>query len=387
MLVVALVVASSGQVEAAVDLGTIMPLGDSITAGGYRRYLYTELKNRGYAFLFVGSQTDKDALLAGASPPQVKHEGHGGYRILDIESNLEGLNEDTTGYPSSTNNGGYWLTGIAQGPNARPPASPRFILLHIGTNDINWTPPQGCIDHLRKLVTRLVNARPEAHLLVASLVPRSDTATNEARNQRYNELIPTLLQEAAFRGKRITFVDMHAALTTADIGDTLHPTNAGYLKMAKTWAAAIEAIVKRSDTPTDAGSAPTRDAGEPVRADAGMPTPDADSMSPASGGRGGSAASDAAARPDTGASGGATGRGGEAGSGGRGGMGDEDDDGNEDEDAEDPESDDDEARHRRTTSGCSVAPLRGKDAALPWFVFACVVFRCRRPRSAVAKTT
>src|SRR5712692_3908966 len=47
---------------------TIMPLGDSITygfpvPGGYRNRLYSDLRNAGYSFSFVGTSTDNPSSL------------------------------------------------------------------------------------------------------------------------------------------------------------------------------------------------------------------------------------------------------------------------------------------------------------------------------------
>jgi hypothetical protein len=231
------------------DLGKIMPFGDSITAGKYRLYLYQDLTNAGYSFQFIGSQTDANAVLSSATPAQNRHEGHGGYTILDLETNIDSLNDNTSGYPSSTNNGGYWFPGIPSGPNARAPAYPDFILVQAGTNDISeHETAQECINNLRRLLVRIVTDRPDARVLVASIVPRIDSIATwgpyESVGAAYGAMIPALLAESAFRGKHLTFVDMHAALSgPGDIGDDgLHPSNAGYSKMAATWMQAIVAI-------------------------------------------------------------------------------------------------------------------------------------------------
>jgi len=223
------------------DLGEIMPLGDSITQGGYRRFLLGDLNGRGTTFSFVGTQTTASDGIPNLDPPQTHHEGHGGYRIGDIESNLDGLNDQTTGYPRSTNHGGFWFPGIPDGPEKRPAVYPNIILLHAGTNDITLgATPEQARDRLRALITRIVTDRPKAQLIVASITPRTDD--KEGANAAYDALIPALLKEPAFAGKNISFVDMHSKLTPKDLGDAVHPSDVGYQKMADAWLQAILAL-------------------------------------------------------------------------------------------------------------------------------------------------
>src|SRR4029450_12046935 len=54
-----------------------------------------------------------------------------------------------------------------------------------------------------------------------------------------NAAIRGLLQAKVNAGKRVHLVDMHAALTTADLIDGIHPTAAGYDKMAAAWYGAL----------------------------------------------------------------------------------------------------------------------------------------------------
>ena len=116
-----------------------MPLGDSLTwgdqtdptlgpiPGGYRTQLYLDLHHAGYGFNFVGTiSTNASATLSAAG--QTLNEGHPGYRINQIQDNLDGYNGLQDAY------GGYWLSG--GGGTGRSPIDPNYILLLIGTNDI-----------------------------------------------------------------------------------------------------------------------------------------------------------------------------------------------------------------------------------------------------------
>ena len=89
----------------------IMPVGDSCTAGmgdpsygGYRTDLYKHYTNAGLNFQFVGSQTGGPSSL-----PQRNHEGHSGWTIPQISSNID-----------------KWLNTY----------NPDVVLLWIGGNDI-----------------------------------------------------------------------------------------------------------------------------------------------------------------------------------------------------------------------------------------------------------
>ena len=96
---------------------TIMPLGDSLTAGddptrpttspqSYRGYLYNSLLAAGYDVDFVGSQQNE--AISGGDPD---HEGHGGYTIGPDNSTLC----DGCG-PANLDSG---LEGLADGVHAR----------------------------------------------------------------------------------------------------------------------------------------------------------------------------------------------------------------------------------------------------------------------------
>src|SRR5207237_6635 len=118
----------------AVNLGGIMPLGDSITDGfnlppGYRQDLYTLLRGGGYDFTYVGSATDRSTPTLDAAGQQ-HHEGHSGYVIKDLgPAPPTAFTQAYTPPGSIADNLNTWLDPCT-GPN------PNFILLMIGTNDV-----------------------------------------------------------------------------------------------------------------------------------------------------------------------------------------------------------------------------------------------------------
>lgn len=232
----------------AADLGNIWPLGDSITyganyAGGYRETLYTNLTARGYTFNLVGTLTSNPSTLL-TTAGQTHHDGHSGYSITnatDIFGTARaGIYEGIVTWHLSIN-------------------APDVILLLIGINDLNIgyqinTAPQ----RLDLLVTRLFSYYPNTRLLVASL-PDADqnnayrhSATNDitVAVSNYNTGIISVVANHRALGQQISFVDIHSGLTLADLGDGLHPSAAGYIKMGNIWADAIVA-----ETPKFAGPA------------------------------------------------------------------------------------------------------------------------------------
>ncbi|GAA1532423.1 SGNH/GDSL hydrolase family protein [Dactylosporangium maewongense] len=215
----------------------IMPLGDSITEGtqvpgGYRIGLWQRLAAGGYRNDFVGSQFNGPASLWDHD-----HEGHPGWRIDQIDANITGWLRTTT---------------------------PRTVLLHIGTNDIlQNSNVAGAPGRLSTLVDHITAAAPNADVFVASIIPLSNSG-QESAARTFNATIPGMVQGKVNAGKRVHFVDMHAALTTGDLIDGVHPTASGYDKMAATWYTALRAVpgsIGDPGTPTSPGT-PTGGTGD-----------------------------------------------------------------------------------------------------------------------------
>ena len=190
----------------------VMPLGDSITdgytvPGGYRNGLWQRLGATGRHPDFVGTGYNGPVTLGDHD-----HEGHPGWRIDQIDANVAG-----------------WLRS----------ANPRTVLLHIGTNDIiqNYdlahAPARlsALIDHIRTLA-------PNVQLFVAQLIPAGD-ATNETRTRAFNAALPGVVAQ---KGPLTHLVDMHSAITTADLVGGVHPDADGYDRMAARWYAALQSV-------------------------------------------------------------------------------------------------------------------------------------------------
>ncbi|MFF7729283.1 FG-GAP-like repeat-containing protein [Streptomyces sp. NPDC008001] len=184
---------------------TVMPLGDSITYGagsstesGYRGELWNRLASHTDHLDFVGS-------VQNGKLPDLDHEGHWGWKIGGLSSNID-----------------RWL----------PAAQPNVVLLHIGTNDLNDnyhvdTAPR----RLGDLIDKITSAAPDVTVLVSSLVP-STTADTQKRIEQFNAVVPQLVAERKAKGRHVGYVDM-GAVTTSDLADDLHPKDSGYVKMAE----------------------------------------------------------------------------------------------------------------------------------------------------------
>jgi hypothetical protein len=143
------------------------------------------------------------------------HQGHPGWRIDQIDANIVG-----------------WLNA----------SNPRTVLLHIGTNDVlqNFN-VAGAPGRLSTLIDRITNTKPAADVFVAQIIPLSNSGQNAAV-RTFNAAIPGIVQSKVNAGKRVHLVDMHSALTTADLIDGVHPTAGGYDKMAAVWYNALLSV-------------------------------------------------------------------------------------------------------------------------------------------------
>lgn len=227
----ALAMTSTGLALAAVPAAAesnggvrVMPLGDSITEGtqvpgGYRIGLWQRMAAGGYTVDLVGTQFNGPSNLGDHD-----HQGHPGWRIDQIHANING-----------------WLAAT----------TPRTVLLHIGTNDVlqNYN-LSGAPGRLSALIDRITAAAPSADVFVATIIPLSN-AGQESNARAFNSAIPGIVQSKVNAGRRVHLVDMHSALSTADLIDGIHPTANGYDKMAATWYSALQA------TPGSIGSGGT----------------------------------------------------------------------------------------------------------------------------------
>jgi lysophospholipase L1-like esterase len=195
----------------------ILPLGDSITHGysstddaGYRSALFKLIVAANQNVTFIGSLTNGPTTVSGKTFPR-NHEGHDGFTVTQI-------------------------TGLV------PPAksfstTPHIVLLHAGTNDMTMNAdPTTTANQLSTLITDLVNAAPDALIVVAKIVPLGYSNSNYTS---YIAKIPGIVQ--SHTSGHVIMVDM-STLPTSDIrgSGNVHPTDQGYADMANLWYGAIK---------------------------------------------------------------------------------------------------------------------------------------------------
>jgi lysophospholipase L1-like esterase len=206
----------------------VMPLGDSITdgiqtPGGYRIGLWQRFTGAGYKVDFVGSLSNGPSNLGDHD-----HEGHSGWRIDQIDANIVG-----------------WLNTY----------QPHTVLLHIGTNDIiQNNDVSNAPNRLSALIDHITAKVPSAEVFVAQLIP---LASSDSAVRTFNAAIPGIVQSKVAAGKHVHMVDMHSALTTADLVDGVHPTATGYDKMATVWYNALLSVPGSIGTPGQPSGSPS----------------------------------------------------------------------------------------------------------------------------------
>jgi lysophospholipase L1-like esterase len=206
----------------------VMPLGDSITEGccrapmgGYRIELFRQALANAKNITFVGSLSNGPSAVDGRPFP-TKHEGHGGWRISQIAGIADKVISDS---------------------------APHIVLLKIGTNDINGNDEvTNASNRLASLIDQITKDAPAALVVVSAIIPTANDATNQ-RVQDYNSAIHDKATAAATTGKHVLFVDNYQAFAssanykTALMADNLHPNDAGYAVLGKSFYQAIEGML------------------------------------------------------------------------------------------------------------------------------------------------
>lgn len=185
----------------------IMAVGDSITEGGaddgYRRPLLERLKADGHAVEFVGSR----------GTPPLLHEGYGG-------KNAE------------------FLAEVA--PERFREQRPDVVLLHAGHNHFaDEQPVPGIVAATESMIAAFRRENPRVIVLLARVIP-------SGKLPKYS-YIPELngrLGEVADR-LDVVLVDQATGFdwTTDTTDDKVHPSPAGYAKMAERWHATLTPLL------------------------------------------------------------------------------------------------------------------------------------------------
>ncbi len=208
----------------------IMPLGDSITwdwryfdnridaqRHGYRNYLWYLLQEGGYDVDFVGSRHNGSSVLP---PYDGDNEGHTGWTTHQIADKVYGYMTKNT---------------------------PDIVLLHIGTNDSAYYSVSGGIYGMERILDEIDRYEEDYHrkvyVIVAYII---DLRKDPSWVAAYNSQLKTLLASRIAAGDAIVTVDMYRGAGLSywgDLHDGIHPTDAGYRKMAKAWYNALKPVL------------------------------------------------------------------------------------------------------------------------------------------------
>ena len=153
----------------------------------------------------------------------LRHEGHDGWRIDQVDSVLD----------------------KALASAARPPD---LVTIHLGTNDCYQGARTDLMQQrLESLLGHLFTKVPEAKVFLASLIgfPRKAGCV-----EAFNAGLPSTVAAHRHKGQKVVYVPMHEQSgvcigNTSDpivglcCGHMIHPTAAGYLRMASAFALAI----------------------------------------------------------------------------------------------------------------------------------------------------
>ena len=220
-----------GKAHAATALGTIMPVGDSITAGysldktvdaGWRAPLYKDLTAAGYTFQFVGTDHPNPGSLPTAPIDQTWHCGGTTetWCTLEVRNHIGG-----------------WLKTLAEKGK-----TPAFIAMMTGTNDINDNNAPASIANVSAIIDTVHAQSPKSKLFVAKIIPVF--SLDNAWVASYNAgLVALVGRKRAAGNNNVAIVDLNTNFpfaTGMEPSDRpVHPNTVGYAWLAKQWQAAL----------------------------------------------------------------------------------------------------------------------------------------------------
>ncbi|MBC5994272.1 Ig-like domain-containing protein [Pontibacter cellulosilyticus] len=271
----------SATTHAAGKVFNIMPLGDSNTEGGsgstdasikiaYRAKL-AQLLNTSHSngkYDFVGSQRSGSSLAT-----DIDHAGFGGATIQNITDLLRDRS-----YGGTTN--GQGLTYLQE-------YQPDIVLLHIGTNQVDGS--DAAITRLESLLNEIDkyehSSGKDVTVILAKIIKRvcyddvfvqSSNCYTPAEAEAtliFNSKMATMAQRRQANGDNLLLVDMQDgagiiykwATDGGDMADPLHPTQAGYDKMAPVWFAELDKLLNvQPVSPPDTEAPETTIASKPA---------------------------------------------------------------------------------------------------------------------------
>ncbi|WP_435169068.1 nucleoside hydrolase-like domain-containing protein [Falsirhodobacter sp. 1013] len=211
------------ETDAGYRVLNILPFGDSLTegyvnkgnteSGGYRTFLWNDLVDQGIQVNMVGGLSD------GPSGIDADHQGHRGWTINQLNATHDQVLKNT---------------------------DPDVVMLIAGGNDSFTDSVSQMLSDLQTLVTNISADKPEATILVGSLTPLRVGQYPQSMADKldaYSEAMGPMIENLAKQGHNVAFVDMSSLqvsdMSSLSVDNGMHPTEAGYEKMADLWLEAF----------------------------------------------------------------------------------------------------------------------------------------------------
>ncbi|KAH6989984.1 SGNH hydrolase-type esterase domain-containing protein [Ilyonectria destructans] len=118
---------------------------------------------------------------------------------------------------------------------------PNMVLLHAGTNDMDdrsflsteGSDPKGAAKRLGNLIDQIIEACPDAVILVAMIIWTCDPH-KVSTTPKYQSLIPGIVQERRSNGSHVLAVDF-TTFPNSQLQDCIHPSFNGYQEFGHYW--------------------------------------------------------------------------------------------------------------------------------------------------------
>ncbi|MDR1279290.1 MAG: GDSL-type esterase/lipase family protein [Opitutaceae bacterium] len=203
---------------------SLMPVGDSITAGAgfyvvYRELLLNKLKTAGYHVRYTGTRSDPSA----AGSPSLPHQGYGGKNTR-------------------------FLADIFESEYSACPAD--IILLHSGHNrSVEQKSVADIIADTRRIIETARRLNPDVIVLVAQVIPAGKLPKYSYIPELNRELAKFVADFNVSNPGRHPVVPVNQAegfdWRLDAVADHVHPNASGAAKMANRWFDALVALLSK----------------------------------------------------------------------------------------------------------------------------------------------
>ena len=195
----------------------IMPLGESTTQqnDSYRYALNLLLKSYNVSFDYIGHRK--------TFSNNVFDTDHQGVAGMTCDGIVPFINDSASYFPAD------------------------IVLLWEGINDTGWHSKQRSTQQLRILIDTICSKMPNTELFVSSIPVRNDSPANPELNAivaAFNDSMPQVVADRVALGKKVHFVDTRGLILASELVDAVHPSVAGYEKMAPAWFNAMRPLLK-----------------------------------------------------------------------------------------------------------------------------------------------